>query len=626
MKPSILAGLTLLGTSHGLHMDGILFASLHNKAVQKVRPTVPGYTFTMPVDHFDSSNRDTFQNRYFVNDTYYKPGGPVIFFDVGESSLSPTMVAEFLAEHNMTSAPLRLAAKTNGLVIGWEHRYYGFSRPVPMNDTSGLPRDELEGYRYLTIEQGLQDTAYFANNFNKTTLSSNSNVKDTANLGPSQTPWIFLGGSYAGMRAAWARAKYPEVFYASWSSSAPLQTQEDGSVYYNPIVRSMPRNCSNDIKAAVKYVDQTLSSGSAAAVEQVKRRIYRATQLDADGDEMDNALLYTGFDITGALTYALSFGGVFQNLGAYQSSRVMCDLMEAFDVDAFKRGSSAALTVHDQNKALFNNSGNVAPTRDGVAAKNGRDGGMYAFAALVYAMYHTAISLDKYSRRMTPGSGSETAEADHMSWAWQSLSQMGFFQGSNPSNVSVISKFYNVSAVREIQVKGQTFGAIPATSLPRTIKDTNMLALGGWNFTGSNIMFTNGEFDPWRAFSVSSQEAGAPNRRVVETVPDCDMLPEDNGVFGLVYHGAVHVEDLATRPYQRGSVESSTPLDQGLQLFLRAWDKWQPCFNRSSGISSSRLLNENPTRKDHESVGVVFSAPDTSTWTVMTALGLAMLI
>ena len=32
---------------------------------------------TMPIDHFNQSNTRTFENRYWVDDTYYQKGGPV---------------------------------------------------------------------------------------------------------------------------------------------------------------------------------------------------------------------------------------------------------------------------------------------------------------------------------------------------------------------------------------------------------------------------------------------------------------------------------------------------------------------------------------------------------------------
>jgi hypothetical protein len=31
----------------------------------------------IPVDHFGNATAETYQNRYWVNGTYYKPGGPV---------------------------------------------------------------------------------------------------------------------------------------------------------------------------------------------------------------------------------------------------------------------------------------------------------------------------------------------------------------------------------------------------------------------------------------------------------------------------------------------------------------------------------------------------------------------
>ena len=108
----------------------------------------------MPVDHFDDSNTDTYFNRYMVNDTYYQAGGPVILSDMGESGIDPDTAASFYAEFNgTTSAAMQLAQRLHGLVIGWEHRYYGFSRPVPMDDDSGTPMEGASGYRYLTMEQ-----------------------------------------------------------------------------------------------------------------------------------------------------------------------------------------------------------------------------------------------------------------------------------------------------------------------------------------------------------------------------------------------------------------------------------------------------------------------------------------
>lgn len=136
-----------------------------------------------------------------------------------------------------------------------------------------LPSQEnttTEEWKFLTTEQSLEDVVFFANAFAKagnTSLGSESLVTDkftsgpndlntsdpltttdplTLPLNPSTTPWIFLGGSYPGIRAALLRTRNPEVVFAAWASSAPVQAQVDMSSYYKAAERSLTRNCSSD--------------------------------------------------------------------------------------------------------------------------------------------------------------------------------------------------------------------------------------------------------------------------------------------------------------------------------------------------------------------------------------------
>ena len=43
--------------------------------------------------------------------------------------------------------------------------------------------------------------------------------------------WVTFGGSYPGMMASFARVVYPDLFFASASSSAPVQAQLDMTGY-----------------------------------------------------------------------------------------------------------------------------------------------------------------------------------------------------------------------------------------------------------------------------------------------------------------------------------------------------------------------------------------------------------
>jgi hypothetical protein len=100
---------------------------------------------------------------------------------------------------------------------------------------------------------------------NKFSLGSLPNT----DLTPASTPWIFIGGSYGGVRAAFARQKYPDTIFAAFSSSAPVQARVDMSVYFDVVYRGLVAlgfgNCTNDIVAAVRYIDTQLANATTAA-------------------------------------------------------------------------------------------------------------------------------------------------------------------------------------------------------------------------------------------------------------------------------------------------------------------------------------------------------------------------
>jgi hypothetical protein len=177
---------------------------------------------TTPTDHFNSSDTRTFQNRYWFNASFYQEGGPVFWFDSGEQNAQP-LVPYFLDEVAGPSAIMALARRFNGLALLVEHRYYGGldqgSYPYPIDTTTGELLDPT-GYKYLNTEQALEDTVYFANHF-----EAPANV--TGSLSPSMTPWVWLGGSYPGIRGVQLRVRNPETFYATWASSPPTEAAVD---------------------------------------------------------------------------------------------------------------------------------------------------------------------------------------------------------------------------------------------------------------------------------------------------------------------------------------------------------------------------------------------------------------
>lgn len=95
---------------------------------------------------------------------------------------------------------------------------------------------------------------FFANSFPNVSISSQEPA-----IHPSVTPWVWLGGSYPGVRGAFMRIRNPEVIFATWASSAPVHAQVDMASYYKAAERSLTRNCSADWVAVTKYVDCVLN-------------------------------------------------------------------------------------------------------------------------------------------------------------------------------------------------------------------------------------------------------------------------------------------------------------------------------------------------------------------------------
>jgi len=155
---------------------------------------------TARLDHFSVDPR-TFQQRYFVNTSVWKPGGPVFLCVGGEG---PPLDEDVVVSGGLhCGLMVTLAVRHSALIVALEHRYYGQSQPF-----SDLATENL---RFLSSRQALQDIAEF-----------HAHVEATYSL-PASTKWITFGGSYPGMLAAWARSKFPHLFHAAVSSSSPVE-------------------------------------------------------------------------------------------------------------------------------------------------------------------------------------------------------------------------------------------------------------------------------------------------------------------------------------------------------------------------------------------------------------------
>ena len=578
---------------------------------------MPGYTMDLPVDHFNSSDHRLFQNRFWVNDEYYKPGGPVIVFDVGEGTATPAIVRALLTVKplpdqppiQLMSAAVRLAQEFNGVAIALEHRYYGQSHPVAM-DPESIPIAGLAGFRYLTLEQALEDVVYFAHHLTTTPMPESevlTAVGPELDLRPSRTPWIWVGASYPGVRAAWLRLRNPDIIYAAWASSAPVEVREHGDPYYSAVYRAVPPNCAADARAVIKFVDTLLTSTNDTINDDIldlKTAVYFAGSRMHDvqpalepREFLYEASMQSGHAIASSLLFPLT--EYYERAGPEESVLKFCNYMQTFDADLYhvnlaKVASSRsrlerakawlALTPADDADAPARPSTSPSAVAFTQAYNDTARGVNTALAAYLSAVW--AYSDD--SQRLAKAHPIDPQSI--WPWIWQAWSQFGTIpiQRHEPESPwDMGSKLITNEDHRVLIVEVLEQAGIDATHFPLRPNLTYAQSFGGWHMRPSNVMFTHGSDDPWRAFSTQSSEhyLNPPERNLTQQPPKCNVPPPGADVFGLMFEGQRHGPDLygaATSKDEEKSALRPSPFVTAAQLFIDALkNEWLPCFNET---------------------------------------------
>lgn len=487
---------------------------------------VPEYV-TLPLDHFHSGYgpAGTFNNRFWVAESGYRPGGPVFLYDVGEADAEPNALFRL---QNETSFFKQIVDAYGGIGIVWEHRYYGNSTPFPIDlDTPA------EKFVYLTTEQSLADIPIFTANF------SRKDIK--ADLTPNSTPWIFVGGSYPGMRAAFMRKFYPDTIYASFASSAPVEAKNDMSLYFEPVWRGMNAygwgNCTKDIHAAINYMDKVMEKPTAAAA--LKERF-----LGVGAGNNTNA----GF--ADALTTPFYLWQSYGVEGGLTSLRSFCDWLSTDPATNISSGAA------------------------GWAASMGANFTVNRWASFPYFV-------DMVNSYLTTNcSGSMTTMGDcnlqlrfsdpaSISWTWQYCTQWGFLQSANLGPTQLVSRYNSLQ--HQADICHRQFPDAPLSLLPAwpAVDKTNA-HFGGRNIRPSNVYWSGGEFDPWRTLSPLSSEPSAPHPKLfTEPIPKCGVSTVESEIFAYIMPNAEHAFDFRTT-FPGGAVSRG--------YFTSALTEWLKCF------------------------------------------------
>jgi lysosomal Pro-X carboxypeptidase len=426
-------------------------------------PTVRACTekwFEQPISHFDVTpapgDKMTWMQRYFVCrvDLLARRGAPILFYCGNEANVELYVNATGLMwEH--------ADALGAGLVFA-EHRFFGRSLPFPPDEISrrlGL----------LSSEQALADYARL--------------LRALRADGGRHRPAVAFGGSYGGMLASWLRMKYPSAVDGAIAGSAPILSFLGLSPAYD--MASFGKLVTFDASAK--------GGGSAACAERVRAswKLIFALGRSAEGRaRLDTIFLLCpssrlasepdALALTGWLQSAMDFMamGSFPYASSYMLNgdgalppfplREMCRRIET--------GAEAAVGA-----------GTAPPSDSLLAALREGVGVFYNYTG------SPAGAQGCFDLGVT---GNNETTADGQRWDWLYCSDM--LQPAARDGVS--DMFYPQPFDLDAVAAGcrERWRVEPRPDWPVTF-------YGGWAAlrAASNIVFTNGELDPWRGGGVT---------------------------------------------------------------------------------------------------------------------------
>ena len=254
-------------------------------------------TFKQVIDHSSTSpNPETFDQFYFEENDYFDKSNGIIILKIGAetSELEPSGKSDFIRD---------LAERYNGKVITIQHRFFGSSQPF--KNTS------IDVLKYLTVEQAVDDYAYFHDNYD-------SELKSI--------PWLIIGGSYPGLLSAFVKKKYPDMFFASISSAGVVFANDNMTNFDVQDAISMGQECAAVARMTRVQIDRLIETD-----ESYIRSIFGLSDLFTKED-----LYFVFGDI---FTLGLQYGDVSH----------FCSPL----VDAYMKGSDTVSALAKYAKEVF---------------------------------------------------------------------------------------------------------------------------------------------------------------------------------------------------------------------------------------------------------------------------------
>ncbi|KAK0734689.1 serine carboxypeptidase S28-domain-containing protein [Lasiosphaeria miniovina] len=414
----------------------------------EARPGVSCDWFTQPVDHdHPNGTLGTWTQQYCVSREWWAgPGSPVVIMTPGEvpmvGSVSPGLGYTFVDNTTMVGM---YAQAIGAATVVLEHRFFGSSSPFDGMDSETL--------QYLTMEQAAADVVNFARTI---VFPFDLNQSSVA----TKAPWVYWGASYSATLGSWIEHFHPGAFFAFHLSSATVEANSNNWYYYDAIreginskrndTASVSGGCSLAFSNVVKFVDSFLlaPTRNATQVDALKQFFGATFPIEDDDFAYDTQAVQD--DILGTIP------GVVTNYAAYFKQNFRDSTCTYFDVWG-QEDPLWCLNTHDLLNPFFEARTLGNPWRTWYWLLCNEPIASWATGA-------PAGKLSLVSRKID-------------STYWQRQCEMHFPETNG-------------------QEYGSAMGKTP---------DTLNKATGGWLRNSTRVIYTTGEFDPWRSTTMSSE-------------------------------------------------------------------------------------------------------------------------
>ncbi|VDN06255.1 unnamed protein product [Thelazia callipaeda] len=434
----------------------------------------------MPIDHFTYRNSDHFALRYLTNYSYFECSGPLFFYAGNEGSIEGFAVN--------TGIMWNLALSFKAALVFAEHRYYGKSMPFGNDSYTYVTK-----LGYLSAAQALADFAELIYYLKMDISKYGHCPQDT------EIPVIVFGGSYGGMLAAWLRMKYPHIVNGAWASSAPVRNFDGSGVSPDLMSNITTRvyvdsGCSRDaFSKGFEAIKQLSNSDSGI---KALNEIFHAKP----GYEMQSAKDFE--DLYDYITAAIFYM-------AMTDYPYPADFLEALPAFPVKYACTFA---------------KEAPTNETELAKQ-----LYNVINVFYN-YTGALDYNCFTANCYNSYGALDAGSG---WVWQSCTSMTMQLCDSGGENDFFLKTCNESKEIEQMLKDNCFYYFKTIGYTEDFYHTKEPAIryGLTYFAASNIIFSNGNLDPWSAGGVYDDSPGI-------------QQAKKNGVYTFYMLDAAHHLDL----------------------------------------------------------------------------------